>query len=217
MGLTGRPVTVERTEREKKLQARHREDAFCELIARTGMKPGVAADVAGYAPEYASRLMKRKSVKEKIKKIMDTALSKVAKNDVRLAKLDLTKGEHLIRDEVGAVIGTVPASVITDAKNRVYDRSSLGPVVKESRSAINLGIGIANLTPKQREERDSILAEHYGGTAFFPDQSPKKREFFREQRLEDCQGLADATGIPNTDGEDEDGEWVSVNSTEYEI
>ena len=89
---------------------------------------------------------------------MDKSLRSIVRNDIALAKLKVHKGEHIF--PTGEEI---PPSLIEGAKNRVYDRSSVGPVIRQNRNE-NLNMNMSyDFTPEQVREIDEILREHYAG------------------------------------------------------
>lgn len=150
---------VEKQQEEQKALT-SREEMFCELVA-SGETPQNAHILSRYSPKSIAsgpyKRLKRVEIQEKIAGLIDKALPRIVKNDVELAKLRVHKGEHVLEsgDEI-------PPSLIEGAKNRIYDRSSLGPVIRQSRNEnLNLNANI-QLTQEQERELDSALASYYG-------------------------------------------------------
>ena len=136
-----------------------REERFCELIA-LGTSPGEAHLAAGYKQgSMTSRpyvRLQKTEVKERILSLMDNSIQSIVKNDISLAKIKVHKGKHILPNG-----DQIPPSLIEGAKNRLYDRSSLGPVVRHSRNEnLNTNVGV-KLTPEQSRNLDVILARYY--------------------------------------------------------
>lgn len=137
-----------------------REEMFCELVA-SGETPQNAHILSRYSLKTITsgpyKRLQREEIKERIANLIDKSLPKIVKNDIALAKLQAHKGEHILENGK-----EIPPSMIEGAKNRIYDRSSLGPVIRQSRNEnLNLNANI-QLTQEQERELDSALASYYG-------------------------------------------------------
>lgn len=101
-----------------------KEETFCDMIA-VGLPPQKAYLASGYSSGAVTsrpyKLLGKEEIQKRIQGLIDRVIFHIVKNDIRLAKLRIDKGEG----------STIPASLIEGAKNRLYERSSLGPVIKK--------------------------------------------------------------------------------------
>lgn len=120
-----------------------KQERFCELIAM-GLAPQEAHLATGYSAKAALsnpyKLLSKPEIRDHIATLIDRALPRIVRNDIALARLRVHKGEGL----------DIPPSLIEGAKNRLYDRSSLGPVVRKVDTR-NLNLNESPiLTPEER-------------------------------------------------------------------
>ncbi|MCC7201866.1 MAG: hypothetical protein IT393_04265 [Nitrospirae bacterium] len=101
-----------------------RQKKFAEHIVN-GLTPQTAYLASGYRQGSVTarpyRLLQSAEIREYIQSLIDPHLPAIIRNDIQLAKLKVHKGEG--KD--------IPPSLIEGAKERLYNRSSLGPVTKK--------------------------------------------------------------------------------------